>query len=332
MNPERFDLLPPISDWLSTAMAALGLDQPAEVRAAHVRPWASVYRVCTTSRVLWLKCNRVGGRHEAELLRLIFRRLGGEVPEVVWFDDQTGWFLMRDAGQASVPLADPAAEARRWEAALEQYGNLQRALVPDVDRMMACGVPDYRPARLTRLFGELVTADPSIDAPLRALLTAVAPQVARWSEWLNDSGFDASIQHDDLHLGNLLVPPSGAGFTIIDWADASVSHPLCSLLYPLHAAIQRGDSTAQRQRLLDAYLAGWGDRPAMRIGLVEAALRMASIPRALMWQRVRLEIGIEELSEYYSSGVPRWLTRLTDGSWAGVRLDQPAAATGLEAQ
>jgi hypothetical protein len=95
----------------------------------------------------------------------------------------------------------------------------------------------------------------------------------------------ASIQHDDLHDGNVFS--SGRFF---DWGDASVQHPFGVLLVSLRAAadqlgIEDGDPALEPLR--DAYLRPRRDLapPEQLLREVELAVHVAKVSRALSWQR-----------------------------------------------
>lgn len=88
------------------------------------------------------------------------------------------------------------------------------------------------------------------------------------SDWVETSslcadlaayGLPAAIQHDDLHHRNASL--DGHRFRVIDWGDASRSHPFVSLVVPFrflqeHTGLSANDPWFARLR--DAYLEPWG--------------------------------------------------------------------------
>ncbi|WP_437053574.1 aminoglycoside phosphotransferase family protein [Streptomyces sp. enrichment culture] len=268
---------------------------------------------------LWLKCTTGLARHEASLVAFLRDRLGPVVPEVVVHDEADGWFVTRGALTLPSVDGDPDRARHLWEAVLEQYGAMQREIAKNTDELIGLGVPDLRPERLMSHL-DILLDRPGMNSRTELLhrIAAMRPQLEEWCARLRDTGVPASIQHDDLHLGNVLRESGGAAFVIIDWADAVVTHPFGSLLYPLYAARRRGDTPAQVKRLVDAYLSGLGQpaRSAETDATITAALRLASIPRALMWQSLADITAPTALTDYYGSGAPRWLGRMADGTWA----------------
>jgi hypothetical protein len=65
-------------------------------------------------------------------------------------------------------------------------------------------------------------------------LLAAGDQVATVADELAGFGIAATIQHDDLHGGNVFSGPAGIRF--FDWGDAVVAHPFGSMLATLHSS------------------------------------------------------------------------------------------------
>ncbi|MFV2019939.1 phosphotransferase [Micromonospora sp. LOL_023] len=241
-----------------------------------------------------------------------------------------GWLLTADAGAtlrdaleqrrggADAPR-DADAELPHWVALLEQYADLQRALAPRAEEMVALGVPDQRPDRLPTLLADLLD-DPSVRTGLGpdrvAAVTATTPDVARWCAELAADGMPVSLQHDDLHDGNVFVTgdDATAPYRFFDWGDASVAHPFGTLLVTLSSAsygfgLAPGDPWLSRLR--DAYLSGWpGDGAALRRSAT-LACRVTRISRALSWRRA-LDRAASPLDDDVRDAPAEWLAELTE--------------------
>ena len=61
----------------------------------------------------------------------------------------------------------------------------------------------------------------------------LVPLLADANAELSSAGIGATIQHDDLHDGNVVI--SEAGYRIVDWGDAGVAHPFGTLLVTLNS-------------------------------------------------------------------------------------------------
>jgi hypothetical protein len=126
---------------------------------------------------------------------------------------------------------------------------------------------------------------------------------------LADGGIPMTLQHDDLHDGNVFAGPAGHRF--FDWGDATVSHPFVSLLVSVRMAAGELDASAGNRALLrlrDAYLEPWssfGGRTELR-ELCDLALRIGPPARALSWRRILLGVAPAERVEW-NGAVPGWM-------------------------
>jgi hypothetical protein len=217
---------------------------------------------------------------------------------------------------------------------LAEYAQLQLDLAPHADEMVALGVQDLGPSRLPALVAELLADDDAmlLDRPdgmttaMRNRITAELGIYAVCCRRLAESGIPASLQHDDLHDGNVFVGADGWRF--FDWGDATVSHPFLSLLVALRMAagaldVEPGDPVLLRLR--DAYLEPWAayGTPAELRELCGVALRVGPPARALTWHRILLGIHPAERAEWAAS-VPGWMaTYLEPDSLDGPAVPAP---------
>jgi len=228
---------------------------------------------------VWFKANTPQTRHEGAVTEILARRRPGLVPRLLAHDPETGWMLQADAGQWLRAESDEGAWLRVWADVLPRYAELQLAALADVPALRAAGVPEITleslPARYAAIV-DLVGA----DARFRDAL----PRVERLCEELAGFGIPDTIQHDDLHDGQIFLSAGRA--VLLDWGDACLSHPFFSLSVALEGVIGWGladvpDSVDVRP-LRDAYLApfqkeyGDGLTPA-----VDIALRLGWVCRAV---------------------------------------------------
>ena len=253
---------------------ATGLRPTGEVTQRH-RAWSTVLRVPTAEGPVWLKEPCVGMAHEVGLHALLARVAPDAVATPLAAGD--GRLLLPDTGPSVHDAgADPVAA---MTAALPRYAHLQRTAARHVDAARALGVPDATPPALPARYDEAVAAI-GTAAGVRHL-------VEQWSAEL-DGTAAPSVDHQDLHVGNVLVDGRFA-----DWGDAVLAHPFASLLVALGSlrrtlGVASDDPALTRPR--DAYLEVFGDlaphgelRELVR--LAETACRAAVLARALTWQR-----------------------------------------------
>ncbi|MCS0602706.1 aminoglycoside phosphotransferase family protein [Streptomyces sp. LP11] len=280
-------------DWVAERLAAHGL-RPQGAPGVRLRPWSVLVRVPVAERTaVWFKANPPGSAFEGPLTVALARWVPGRVLEPLAVDAGRDWVLLPDGGplfrdvlaREEVPPAD-------WEALLGQYADVQRALVPrarDVERL---GVPPARTRDLPEVFGELLARNSALSPEERARLAGLRPQVGEWAAELAAAGVADTLDHADLHDGQLFRPAPGR-FTFFDWGDATVSHPFCSFRVPAERARDRY-GPGVLPRLLDAYLEPWTGTGRTRAELRHAARpawRLSALGRAGSWGRMFPDAG-----------------------------------------
>jgi hypothetical protein len=105
-----------------------------------------------------------------------------------------------------------------------------------------------------------------------------------------------TIQHDDLHHSNLFV--QGSSMRVVDWGDASISHPFASLVVTFRFLEERrGLAPGDRwfSRLRDTYLEPWNADLREAVAL---ALRVGTFARPLAYIRQRAALAPEVRSRF----------------------------------
>jgi len=269
-------------DWLEEQLAAQGLRETGP-RQVRLRPWSVIIRI-TADQPVWFKVNPPASRFEAGLTQALSRLAPTHVLTPYAVDAERGWSLLPDGGAL---LRNLPAEPRHWEELLRQYADLQRTLVPYVDELELLGVPNARVSALPGILDESIVNNQTFSASDREQLEKVRPRLVEWCAELAAIGIADSLDHSDLHDGQILVPAPGR-FTFFDWGDAAVSHPFCSLLVAAErAADLHGPEVIPR--LKDAYLEPWtadGHTVAELRRAVELAWRLGAFGRAASWGRL----------------------------------------------
>jgi hypothetical protein len=228
----------------------------APIEVFREKPWATVLRVPLAAGTAWFKECAPVQAFEPSLTAGLSSRWPGRVAEVLAHDPDHAWLLMADAGELASSTADPL---QSWIEVLPRYAELQRGEAAGVDQHLLAGVPDLRLSTWPQRYENLAARDlPLSDSEVRRLRrhgTGYAGLCAQ----LAAAGVPDSIQHDDLHPGSLYA--SQDQLRILDWGDASVSHPFASLVVPFRfleefSRIPPGDPVYSRLR--DAYLEPWG--------------------------------------------------------------------------
>jgi len=126
---------------------------------------------------------------------------------------------------------------------------------------------------------------------------------------LEAAGISASIQHDDLHGGNILVGPDGDRF--FDWGDAVIAHPFSTLTTTFNSIAHhtgRALDDPVFDRLRDVYTDAWTDRlPAADLARVVALARaLGCISKSLAWERNLTGLDTDEM-DGNGDAVAGWL-------------------------
>ncbi|MFG2679610.1 phosphotransferase [Streptomyces sp. NPDC048392] len=273
-------------DWVAAGLAAHGLRPTGEWRV-RLRPWSVLLRVSVERRdAVWFKANPPASAFEGPLTAALARWVPRHVLEPLAVDTHRGWSLLPDGGPLFRDvLARETVGPGAWEELLRQYAAVQYALTARTTEIERLGVPAVPP---TALPGVLDRLD---DTPLppgdRAALRELRPRILDWCAELAALGVPASLDHADLHDGQLFRPAPGR-FTFFDWGDAVVAHPFSSLAVPARRAAERHGPQVL-PRLRDAYLEPWtgaGRTAAELRRAVRLAWRLSALNRAAAYGRL----------------------------------------------
>jgi hypothetical protein len=305
--------------WILDQLGALDVPATGPVEQVRARPWSVQLRVPTVAGQAWFKANIAGAAYEASLVAALAGWAPAAVLAPLAVDPDRGWMLSPDGGQTLREAHAGTPDLGAWEAMLAAYAELQRHVADRAAEMLALGVPDLRPAEMPARLAALLD-DPGVRGDLgvqrHAAISAVAPEYARWCAELAADGVPVTIQHDDLHDGNVFV--RDGGFRFFDWADASVAHPFASLLVAMRVAeylFKLPVDAPELVRLRDAYLEPWtADRDRDRKSLlrsVKLATQVAIVGRALSWQRA-LDGAEMPVADDDRTAVAEWLGDLLE--------------------
>jgi hypothetical protein len=249
-------------------------------------------RVPTEAGDLWFKANMPVQAYEAGVVRILARRRPDLLPDLLAVDLERGWMLQTDGGTLLRDLVEGNGDHDAWLEILPLYAELQMDAVADSEELVAAGAPDRRLAVLPRQFEELL-ADPEELGELTdeelVRLQDLVPVVDRDARELAAYGLPETIQHDDLHDGQIFVREGG--YVFFDWGDSCVSHPFYTLVVTLAVLAHRlglEQDAPELDRFRDAYLESWTHLSAREDGGAAFAIayRLGVLCRGLTWARV----------------------------------------------
>jgi hypothetical protein len=264
-------------DWIRTHVEPVG-----EIETEHVRPWATVLRVPLADGVAWFKACAPVQAFEPRLTAELFARWPDRVGEVLGHDEERAWLLLADAGTPIGVFGNPP---EAWLVALPLYAELQRGEAAHAHEHLAHSVPDLRVATLPTRYEDLLQHDLPLE---RGELSRLRKFAARFSELCDElAGHDLpeTVQHDDLHMANVFA--QGERLRVLDWGDASISHPFASLVVTfrfLEEMNRLPPADPWFERLSDAYLEPWGRGLS---GAFTLAIRVGTFAHAFASMRQR---------------------------------------------
>ncbi len=270
--------------WLATAIAWVdekleeaGRPRTGEPDQMHVRPWSTVIQIPTAEGTTYFKANTPELRHEALVALLLAQRVPDRVPPLIADDLERGWMLMEDGGRRLREVIAEERDMARWDDILDGAADIARAMEPDVDELLAAGVPDLRLAALPDRYAALVEAD-DVEQRFRDAV----PRIREMAEELASYGVTETLQHDDLHDGQVFVKDGRQ--LILDWGDAVISHPFFTLSVTLEGVVAWGlddvENAVDLDPLIDRYLHRYDpDRPELKAA-IPLALRLGWVCRA----------------------------------------------------
>jgi hypothetical protein len=203
------------------------VDPVGRIETVHERPWATVLRVpLPEGRAAWFKACAPVQAFEPHLTAGLFARWPDRVAQVLGHDEKRGWLLLADAGTPISVLGNPP---EAWLAVLPLYAELQRGECQYIQEHLEHHVPDLRVETLPTRYEDLLRRDLPLASDEIARLRRFSP---RFEDVCCELGAHdvaaATVQHDDLHMTNVYA--QGERLLVLDWGDASISHPFASLL------------------------------------------------------------------------------------------------------
>ena len=277
-----------VEDWIRAHIEPVGA-----IETEHERPWATVLRVPLADSVAWFKACAPVQAFEPRLTAELFARWPDRVAEVLGHDEKRAWLLLADAGTPIGVFGNPP---EAWLVALPLYAELQRGEAAHTHQHLTHHVPDLRVATLPARYDDLLQRDLPLDPDEIGRLHEFAPRFAELCGELAAHDLAETVQHDDLHHANLYA--QGERLRLLDWGDASISHPFASLVVTfrfLEQANRLPPADPWYARLRDAYLEPWGRGLT---GAFALAVRVGAFAHAIAWVRQRDALSQEDRPEF----------------------------------
>ncbi len=263
------------------------------IETEHEQPWATVLWVPLADGVAWFKACAPVQAFEPRLTAELFARWPDRVGKVLGHDEERAWLLLADAG---TPIGAYGNSPEAWLVALPLYAELQRGESAHAHEHLRHHVPDLRVATLPARYDDLIQQELPLERNEVGRLRRFAARFAELCSELAAHGVPETVQHDDLHMANVYA--QGERLRLLDWGDASISHPFASLVVTfrfLEEINKLPPRDAWFARLRDAYLEPWGSGLAATFAL---ATRVGTFAHAFAWMRQRDALPPEARPEF----------------------------------
>jgi hypothetical protein len=325
----RPEWLAEVRVWIAARLAERGVTIAGELEQPHLQWWSTALRVPTSDGVVYFKASRPKDAFEGPLTQLVAGVVPARTAEVLANDVDRAWMLTRDAGTRLREAVAGRAQLAEWEQLLPRYAELQIAMAPRARELLEIGLPDLGLASLPKLLARVLDDDGALtrddedgmSPEQRRRLLEQLPAFTESCRQLSELGIPESLQHDDLHDGNVFVRDGEHVF--FDWGDACVSHPFHSLVVTLRATAWRLGLDAggtEIVRLRDAYLEPWTAQATASDLLTGAdiARRTGTVQRAMAWYRAAQAMPPDVKAEEIASvpyGLKLYLADAPFGAW-----------------
>lgn len=310
--------------WASSALAASEARVGA-VAQPRVRPWSTQLVIDAAQgghpARFWFKANCRAQAFEPGLQAFLAGVLPDAVAAPVAADAERGWMLTADHGATlREARGDSGATAGDWLEVVAEWARVQRALVDRAAEVVALGVPDCSPGTvparfelmLERVLGLPAGHPSSPDDATASALRDARSRVAGAAATLGASGLPSTLQHGDLHPGNVFATAAGerGRLRVFDFGDAQWAHPVEAILIPAAVMEYGGLDPAPVEA---AFRRAWAEHVALDddrwAELVAAAEVTQAVNRSLTWWDCLAEASDAEAEEWGES-VLRHLSRV----------------------
>ena len=302
-----------VMEWIGRQLADVGRAVTGEAVQRRIRPWSTQLVVPSDGGIVWFKANCPSSAYEPGVHRALAQLEPGEVEAPLAIDADRGWMLTADRGTTLADSHD--ASLAEWQSVVALAARVQRQVADHSDALVGAGLPDCSPATVVARYAWLVDQLAELPTDHPSHLPADEAESLRAKTHLVDEAvaallaapLPASLQHGDLHPGNVFVVDGTMRF--FDFGDAQWAHVLEVLAVPY------GYSTRVTHHpwpeILDAYAQVWADlidRAALEALMVPAMVTHA-VNRSFTWLGAIEGAQPEELSEW--GDAPLYYLRLT---------------------
>lgn len=211
--------------------------------------------------------------------------------------------LTADRGATLGEAHEPTPDS--WTTVVARFARVQQTLLSHRDALLTTGLPDCSPGTVSSRFETVLgrlTALPAghparLDDDVAARLSRAGRHVADAMALLGAGPLAPTLQHGDLHLGNVFA--LDGGLRVFDLGDAQWAHPLETLEVP-SAVVRHAGMPWDRTEA--AYRRAWSSSVHVDDDEWEALRRAAGVAhavnRAWSWWEALAEATDDEWDDW----------------------------------
>ena len=288
--------------WILTSLQEAGLGPVGPQEQPRIRPWSTQQVVPTSGGRVWFKANCPELSFVPALQKLLARLAPGRVDTPIAVEDSRGWMLTWDRGETLAEPHEPTLA--EWCEIVQEAGDVQRHAASAREQVLSTGVHDCSPETVPDRFDALLARYAALEVEHPSHLTAgqlkqfraVRPAIVDAAAALEQSPLPATLNHGDLHPGNVLTVDGG--LRLFDFGDAQwAAAP--EVLGAVWGWLTRRTDHPWR-KVFAAYADVWSDvvTSAEFDLLVAAAMVTLPVNRSLTWWSATRQTTTGELAEW----------------------------------
>lgn len=290
-----------IHKWAIQLLLEKEYDLLGEFENIQETAWSSVSRILTSSGYIYLKQVPPLLALEPTIIRILHDKLQANIPVIIDVNKKLNIFLMKDSGKAFYHFNKGENRISLISNAISSYKYIQNKSIPFVNDLIKLGVPDWRIKNLPELYKKLIDQEEVLledgfsENEINKLSLNLDKCTSLCKE-LDEFQIPETLDHCDLHGGNILIDEHSCVITIIDWGETVITHPFFSLSFFLRGLVKY--YSFQESELWDVLFANEViTNKKDLLTLVELAKKLEPIYSALAFHRLLLSSNKEKFMQ-----------------------------------
>lgn len=225
-----------IKEWAVQVLVSRGFKPTFSFEKVQKTAWSSVSRILTDVGFFYLKQTPPLLSLEPQVICLLHHHFAPRIPEVIDYNSDLNCFLMREMGVNFYHFKKNPKRKKWISEAIKQYKIIQKKSIPLINSFLALGVPDWRVVNLPTLFNNLIAQEnllleDGISRDELIKLSSLSSKCLKLCDQLSQFSISETLDHCDLHGGNILIEEKTDEIAIIDWGETVITHPFFSLIF-----------------------------------------------------------------------------------------------------